>query len=385
MSCLPCTVPTRSTVALLIREAAVFLLAGGALFSLIWAVAIYVSKRGYLEQTNLALMILLAGVWQAAGAYGFSGLSRTHPMWIGWQNPALFLLGPLIYRYFRSALLKKTIGWKGLSLHILPAVVCAVVLIPFWIAPDAEKLAIMERAARERDGYALVIVLCNAGPKISILAYLTFVAVRFLRSVIPGPVTAARQILFAKLASIYAALAVGTVGYAVQNTELIHVSAALLPLIVFVSFILSEAVPGTFAELGRRVRTYERTRLGSVSVDDIRTELVRLMEEEKAYLDEDLTLQRLADDLGLTPHQLSEFLNRHMQKSFSDYVNSYRVQEAASLLVAEPDRTTLSVAHASGFNSKSAFYRAFRKAHGRDPSEFRREKNGPAPVIIRET
>ncbi len=86
---------------------------------------------------------------------------------------------------------------------------------------------------------------------------------------------------------------------------------------------------------------------------------------------QDLTLGGLASELGITPHQLSQILNERLEKSFSAYVNQYRVMEARELIAKEPDRSLLSVCHAAGFNSKSAFNRAFRQVCGETPQQFR--------------
>ncbi len=360
-----------------IRELTVRFLCLGAAFSLIWSVAILVSRRGYREQRTLAGMIFLAGIWQVSGALAFSGIGQRQTGLLLWQSPLLFYLGPLIYRFYRGALLQHAFSRRSMVVHALPAVLCAAALVPYWSAEPARRIAWL---SQDGSVYAWVLVLVNVGPKLSILAYLTFVAAQLLRSVLPAPRTTARRLLILKLAVIYATLALGTIGILTANRVLVHLSAAALPIIVIVSFILSEGVPELFSELGRRARTYERTRLASIPIGETREALRRLMEEERVFLDEDLTLPRLADDVGLTAHQLSEFLNRHVERSFPEFVAEYRVEEAKRLLVSEPSRSTLSVGHAAGFNSKSAFYRAFRRATGRDPSEFRRERLSGVPV-----
>ena len=60
-----------------------------------------------------------------------------------------------------------------------------------------------------------------------------------------------------------------------------------------------------------------------------------------------------------------------MRMSFSLFVNEYRVTEARELIAKQPDRSLLSVCHAAGFNSKSAFNRAFRQVCGETPQQFR--------------
>ena len=125
----------------------------------------------------------------------------------------------------------------------------------------------------------------------------------------------------------------------------------------------------------RKVR-YARSLLKGVDKDMIADRLLDLMEGEKVFCDEDLGMDRLSSMLGLHPHTLSEFINTRYDMNFSRFVNSYRVREAKSLLLEHRDRSVLSIAYASGFNSKTAFYRIFTEFTGISPREFR-DRNAP--------
>ena len=96
------------------------------------------------------------------------------------------------------------------------------------------------------------------------------------------------------------------------------------------------------------------------------------MEVEKVYLDEDLSLGGLAGMVGVNQVRLSEFINSSRGLNFNNFINTFRVQEACRLLKEEPNRTILSIAFASGFNSKASFNRAFTKNMKMSPREFRK-------------
>ncbi len=117
---------------------------------------------------------------------------------------------------------------------------------------------------------------------------------------------------------------------------------------------------------------YSRSHLSSVDLDDLGRRLESIMRDEKIFCDEDLTLKRLADNLEVTSHQLSEFLNVKIGKSFKTFVNSYRVREALSLIESGKNRNILNIAFSSGFNSKTAFYKAFTEETGFTPTEYRK-------------
>ena len=97
------------------------------------------------------------------------------------------------------------------------------------------------------------------------------------------------------------------------------------------------------------------------------------MESERPYTDGDLNLQKLAERLSIPAQHLSQTVNGRLNQSFSDFVNSYRVEEAKRRL-ADPSAThyyLLAIAEEVGFNSKSSFNTAFKKQTGMTPSEFR--------------
>ncbi|MBI1227010.1 MAG: helix-turn-helix domain-containing protein [Bacteroidetes bacterium] len=96
------------------------------------------------------------------------------------------------------------------------------------------------------------------------------------------------------------------------------------------------------------------------------------MLEERPYLDALLKIGDLADTLDMPKHELSKVLNHAFGKNFFDYVNAHRVQ-AFIALRNNPRHAHLNIfdlAYQAGFNSRTAFNRAFRKETGFTPSEY---------------
>jgi AraC-like DNA-binding protein len=109
--------------------------------------------------------------------------------------------------------------------------------------------------------------------------------------------------------------------------------------------------------------------------DENRERLLRAMTEERLYLDNDLNEKRLADHLELPSYVLSRLLNEELGKSFSTFINEYRVAEAQRILKADIDKakTNYAIALESGFRSESVFYVNFKKIAGTTPSKYRKE------------
>lgn len=91
------------------------------------------------------------------------------------------------------------------------------------------------------------------------------------------------------------------------------------------------------------------------------------------YLDPELNLRSLAEKLQVHPNELSKIINIALKKSFSDFINEYRVAEAARKMQDSAyDRITLlGIAFDSGFNSKSTFHRIFKELTGKSPAEYK--------------
>ncbi|WP_159099253.1 MULTISPECIES: helix-turn-helix domain-containing protein [Aquimarina] len=105
-------------------------------------------------------------------------------------------------------------------------------------------------------------------------------------------------------------------------------------------------------------------------------ELDFLMKEEKIYIDPNLGLENISKRLQISSNYLSQLINKLGGSNFSDYINSYRIEEVKSKL-KDPDYdnyTVLGIAMECGFNSKSPFYSAFKKHTGISPKEYRQQQ-----------
>jgi ABC-type antimicrobial peptide transport system permease subunit/AraC-like DNA-binding protein len=107
------------------------------------------------------------------------------------------------------------------------------------------------------------------------------------------------------------------------------------------------------------------------------TWLKKAVKENRYYQDPELSLGSLAEKLGLTTHELSRIINTVLKKSFNDFINEYRVQDAARKMhdPAFDHITLLGIAYESGFNSQSSFNRIFKQITGKSPVEYKKEQS----------
>lgn len=109
-------------------------------------------------------------------------------------------------------------------------------------------------------------------------------------------------------------------------------------------------------------------------VKEIQDQINILFETRKIYTNPDLTLSILAKELNIRPQLLSQFINDNLNKSFAQFINEYRIDEAKRLLKESTQFKIDAVGFESGFNSSSTFYSAFKKITGTTPSSYQKEQ-----------
>jgi len=100
--------------------------------------------------------------------------------------------------------------------------------------------------------------------------------------------------------------------------------------------------------------------------------LEKLVEEQRLYLNPNLTLQDLAQLSGTNRTYVSNYLSQVRRQTFYDYINQLRIERTALPLMREhPEFTLEYIAQQSGFASISTFRRAFVKLKDQTPSQFK--------------
>ena len=137
------------------------------------------------------------------------------------------------------------------------------------------------------------------------------------------------------------------------------------------------SIHGDFQDLDPVTRIkYVKSSLSDQGSENLWTEIQRIMREEKPYLNAEFRLSDLAQNVDRSVHHVSQAINEQEGIGFSDFISQLRVQEAKRLL--DEDRasqvTILAIALEAGFNSKTAFYSAFKKVVGKSPTAYLKEK-----------
>ena len=313
----------------------------------------------FLAAFLLSLAIqLLSIVAMESGALGILGvLTASLGMVFG---PLVFLYArgllqhgarsPVLLLHFVPALTVLAAGVTGLGSGVLFAVLnhlslasyLGLTIVSLWRLRDTG--AVKDSLQARRASWILEIVLVGAA---------AFVAdvVRFWAEL--GNITAYREQTRLLLFLLLLVLVTRVVAKALTQPELF--------------------LAGT-KEYDEAAAKYAGSTLTAAEVEAHAERLLQILEGDRLYVDPGLTLERLAQAMNVSPRTLSQVLNSRLGKSFSEVVNSYRVQEVKRLLV-DPERRDESILDLSlqaGFNSKSTFNEVFKKLTGLTPSEYRR-------------
>ncbi|TDN79501.1 AraC-like DNA-binding protein [Salegentibacter sp. 24] len=120
---------------------------------------------------------------------------------------------------------------------------------------------------------------------------------------------------------------------------------------------------------------YKNSNLNKQLIERYKTELIKSMEVDNFFLNSKLSIHDVSEKLDIPRQYISEVLNEHMQISFQDFVNQYRVEEFINRLKNDQNNhfTLLGIANDVGFNSKSSFNATFKKFKGLTPTQFKKQ------------
>lgn len=172
-----------------------------------------------------------------------------------------------------------------------------------------------------------------------------------------------------------AVLILGFIWPLLNETDFIASYSTLIGLSFFATTLTLLRFPSITADVSEAVQAaYAESTLKNVDKAAVLAKLDALMKQDKLYTLETLNLALLAEQLELSPHQLSELINTQFQQGFSRYIRQHRIEEAKKLLMAELNASVLSIGLSVGFNSQSNFYAAFREIEGIAPGQYRKNR-----------
>jgi AraC-like DNA-binding protein len=119
---------------------------------------------------------------------------------------------------------------------------------------------------------------------------------------------------------------------------------------------------------------YQNLRISDEGLDDFKRRILTIMETQRPYLDTSFTLQKLSSLSSIPQHHLSHTFSAAFNQNFTNFINSYRIEESKKIL-SDPQKDYLSIAgiaYECGFNSLSSFNVSFKKKYWHDSIRFQK-------------
>ena len=357
----------------------------GAAQGVLLALALLTTKSGGRTANRLLATLTLTISIAVCGAvllttnyvFEFPHLSRLH-------QPVVFLAAPLLFLYIRELTARERRFDKKDFLHFIPFVLCLIYLLPYYLKSSGAKIQILiseylQPTSRQWYYVRSAVLITQA------LVYLVLIAVnivKYSRSVkqrkSPGDKAVLFEVRFFVIAAAVLWCAV-VLRYAIETMPNLLVPLGASLLIYGMGYLKMRRPEVESPERDESsVRKYEKSTLTAERSERYLDKLVNFMEREQPFSDGDLTIQKLAEKLSIPANHLSQTINERLGQTFSDFVNSYRVEAAKRKLLDPAFRhlSVLGIAEEVGFNSKSSFNSVFKKHANMTPSEFRNQNNG---------
>ncbi len=373
------------------------------------ALFLFVNKSGNTKaNVFLALLVLLYSLDIGLETLYASPQIVDYPYLIGINDACFFLYGPLLFLYAYFLTSPQTVSIKQIFVHFLPFIFIVIAYTPmlylqnpefklvsegilplptvfesdFFLTADIRGIVALASGFHQLIYFGLTLLLLkrHAAKIKETFSAIARINLSWLRNLTlaTGVIVAVDILLYfavksevvvfgnAVLAvSILLALLIYAIGYIGLRQPLIFSQTTILAI---------DSIKITEPEIEEKRGKYYKSTLTAEQAEANLAGLLELMESEKLYLEGELKISDVAENLGVSSNNLSQIINEKLGKNFYDFVNEYRVETAKTLLVNPKKQhlTLLAIAFESGFNSKSSFNSVFKKQCGLTPTEFKK-------------
>jgi AraC-like DNA-binding protein len=336
-----------------------------------------VNKRGFVHENKILAVLLV--VFNLQIFYSFATSSFDFQYFMDWHKllflirQTSFLIGPLIYLYVNSFLKKKDLFDYRISLHFLPFTGALLFLLFFF--RSLHQFIIWESAIDLIDTILILahnliyIVLTLFSMKSTTLSLSGF-----YKSILISSHSTWLQILLIgfiliwiiNLNSFAIFMIIRRPGWCAYTAS-VYALAAFLFITILMFFLLLK--PDVYYMIAK----YKNNKLKDQDKSDYLQKLNAHMETRKPFLNPDITLESLANEISVSPRILSQIINETFTKNFKSYILEYRIKESMKILAdtKHSKLTILEVLYQVGFNSKSAFNNQFKLYTNLTPIEYR--------------
>jgi len=347
------------------------------------------AKRGQKYTYYLTGVLIFLSIHTLGDLLVASGGYRFFPNLVGLQLPLATLIGPAFYFYARSMMTRSNVlSAKSITIASIGPLLGVLALLPFAMGLNAEqKLSLANPLTRDAELYKFALATCLLSTLAFITTTLLYLGATY-RLLIKHKAQLMKRfsdiekksldwlrsilLLWGSVWALYTIeYVLGFMGIRWVGSGLVIPMLNLFLLLTFAHLSLNQP-PLTENQKYEDSESQPRTAtLEDDRMERIATKLHQAMQIERLFCENELTLHRLSSTINVSENHISETLSQHLGVNFFLFINHYRVEEAKRLL-ATTDQSIIDISLESGFNSRSTFNSAFKKAEGVTPSTYRK-------------
>lgn len=322
--------------------------------------AFYTKRRNETTLFLAALLFVISIRVTKSAFFNFYGELSSSFIQIGLT--ACLLIGPFLYLHIRAITNKKYATWSWL-IHILP-IIMAMIFIGYFY-PYQEHRHIWQRRSGGLLGWFMYTQW------FLYLAYTSYLARQSFKKVLSKNLSSDSKDTW--LVNVTSGIWIVFLAYYSNGYTSYIVGALSFSFIFYISILLWIFRKGKISVFFDQQEKYANKTIDLKESDLIASKLNSLFEEQEVFKNSNLKLSEVAEVIGILPNYLSQFLNDNLNKSFSSFVNEYRVEAAEKMLIENSLLTVEAIGNECGFKSNSSFYSAFKKIKGVTPGEFKKK------------
>jgi len=338
-------------------------------------VILLLNKKGNkIANVTLSVLVLLLTFYLLDNMLGMVNFFNGNPHFLHLVTPLWYLFPPLCYFYVKKQMNPDFKFRPEYLFHLIPFLLVLYRMFPFYFLPVEVKLQYFSGELKPPGTQLMNILFVLISP-IQLTLYSGIIRFKTLKekSIVNfNPAHFNWLKLFFTLFFLFGLMQTTLITKWVITQE-ITLPFKYVPLALFAFIIYSIAYLAIIQpEALFPFRLLKIKKLNGEQTTRYAKELIKLVENEKLYLNSELKYSEIASRLGISARYLTEVLKLEIGKGFNDFINEYRVKEVQQRIQNNETKslTLYAIALESGFNSKSAFNRVFKKHTGLTPSEF---------------
>ena len=307
------------------------------------------------------------------------------PFWINSLNFASFHFIGILFYYFSVSIIKKNINFKPYLIFLVLFAVFKVIFFKVMV-DKINSLELLEELFKQyptpiiQFAIGTYLVSCAINIYFICKAFKTFKHTPLLVSLDKKKEMFYKwiKLLFATNVLVILILMIEAI-LVLFNIGTLHILFIVEPIIytgyffVFVYSLMQFpifAFTGDYNDLSEKEK-YQNSSLNNS--EELFDRINSLVATEQLFLSSDLKINAISEKLQTSVPHISQAINENRNISFSDYINSYRIEAAKQRLLVDKPDTIFAIAIDVGFNNKATFYHAFKKLTNTTPTAFRKE------------